>query len=142
MEAPFDKIGLQQKLSKLPAWKATAFGLSIAERMLPNYVLFSRDENVVVPAVLRSALNIAWDWLQDGATTRDLLVLAEECDAAAPETEKFTSLYVSSALDAAVSVGFLLRFILDGDIQHVAEVASLARDSIDLYVQEVERFPS
>jgi hypothetical protein len=45
-----------------------------------------------------------------------------------PDTEEFDRPLTSAALNAALSVGAMMNFLADFDINHVVEVADWARD--------------
>lgn len=71
--------------------------------------------------------------------TGDLLQAARaSCEAAEPDTKRFSSIYVSAALDAASAAGMVLDFIRTQDVQTIAEVASLCRDTVDMHIRGVE----
>lgn len=61
------------------------------------------------------------------------------CEAVAPNSDDFVSLYVTSAQDACFSVCGLLDCLLKNDLDKVVQAATYATDSVDLYVQEIER---
>lgn len=63
--------------------------------------------------------------------------MIQAVERAEPETEDFDSIFVSPALDAAVATGACLRLVSNGPRSNLIEVASLARDSVDMYVQEI-----
>ena len=127
---------IRRELKRLPEWKQAAFMLSCCERMLPNFAAFAGETGVGNPAVLRQALDSAWNWIQDEVLPADLNKLRAACDEQAPDTAAFASAYTSAALDAANATASVLDFIERPDIEHAVTVATLATDSIDLYVQE------
>ena len=106
------------------------------ERMLPNFKRFIIETGFGDAAVLRRALDAIWMWIENGTPPVALKELKAACEQQAPNTENFSSPYTSAALDAANSVAIALDAIEDDDAEHVVEVASLARDTVDLYVQE------
>jgi uncharacterized protein YjaG (DUF416 family) len=61
---------------------------------------------------------------------------------AAPDTEDFETVYVSSALDAAASAGLVLDYVLEGSTSSIVEIASLCRDTVDMIAQERENMDS
>lgn len=61
-----------------------------------------------------------------------------ECEENIPDTEDFDSIFVSSALDASTSIVALLRDTDSIATDVVVEIASFARDTVDMYVQELE----
>jgi len=56
----------------------------------------------------------------------------------ASDTEEYEINLVSSALDASASISLLMQYFTDGNIDHIIEMASLARDSVDMYIQDIE----
>ncbi len=139
MEAAFNEERILEVLSKLRSHQQLAFGAACCERMLPNYDTFVREVGWRDAAPLREALDTAWEFCESqrlpGAELREMLSKCEEC---APESENFTSLYISSAQDAVFAICSLLDFLLDTDAAHIVNVARFSTDSVDLIVQERE----
>lgn len=136
MEA-FDEDKLEQQLQKLTAWKRIAFMAQTGVRMLPNYQCFSAETGFGDVAVLKRAFDAAWSWVESGELPHDLVTLREACERQAPNTEQFRSSYTSAALDAANAAGAILDALAYPDDSRPSEVASLARDTVDLFVQEL-----
>jgi len=63
MEDTFDEGVVLKELTKLPRWKAYAFGLAICERMLPG---FTAESGHTGRDVLRSALWWRWTPIRRG----------------------------------------------------------------------------
>jgi uncharacterized protein len=139
MEAEFNDDHLKSEIEGLSHEQKTLFMLSCCERLYPNYIAFNRDHKWGSPSILREALDIVWE-LFEGKTMEEekIRALFQRCDEVTPDTEDFDSVLVSPALDSAVTVTLLLEFILNDSIDKVTEVASLARDTVDMYVQELE----
>ncbi len=55
-----------------------------------------------------------------------------------PDTENFNDIYVSFALDACSSVYSSLSFIIDHNDEHIIDVVTYARDTVDMFIQEKE----
>jgi uncharacterized protein YjaG (DUF416 family) len=136
MEA-FDEKELEVRLQRLAAWKRIAFMAQVGMRMLPNYERFSAETGFGDASVLRRTLDAAWSWVESGKPPSDLTTLREACEKQAPDTERFRSRYTSAALDAANAAVAILDAIERPDEARPEEVASLARDTIDLFVQEL-----
>src|SRR5262249_7804547 len=116
-----------------------AFGASCCERMLPNYEAFVRDVGWGKMTPLREALDTTWEACEGRQAPRAKLGdMLSMCEACAPDSEAFSSLYTSSAQDAVFAVCALLDFLLDGDVANVVRVPRLSTDSVDLIVQERE----
>jgi uncharacterized protein YjaG (DUF416 family) len=115
-----------------------AFALLIFDRMLPSLIAFSKDTGLDASCYLR-ARDLAWDRLQGSAgSTVDMARLNELCRKSAPDTEDFTHEQTSFALNAAVTMGEILEFMLNGNPDLIAHVSTLATDSVDLYLSGLE----
>lgn len=143
MMLPYDHTVLVAQLAKLDQRGQLAFGALCAERLLPNYAVFSKEAGWGDVALLRRALDTVWAVLDgvslDHATATALSAAVE---LAAPHTEDFDTLFSTSAQDACFAVCALYDFVLAPEPAHIADVARYATDSIDLYVQEREQMPA
>ena len=133
----FDADQLKSRLKALTHLQRFAFLLSICERLSPNYRYFSAAEGWGDPELLREALDLAWSFLQGVDVSARAEALGEKMEENTPDTDDFDSVFVSSALDAAVCTSNLLGLIRSDDVVSVVEGASLARDTVDMYVQEL-----
>lgn len=132
----FDPELLAEELEGLSKERRVAFCVACCQRMLQNYEKFSRMENWGRRHVLTTALEEVWSFLEGNPLAKERIdELARECEGAAPDTEEFSSLYTSSALDAASALVETLRCCEDGDPRHGVIVGGAARDSVDMYVQ-------
>lgn len=131
----FDEHRLLSQLQLLPGWKQVAFMVLCCERMIPNFDRFSKEAGFGDAAVLRIALDVAWRWLETDQLPMDLDSLRSACEEQAPSTEDFRSEFTSAALDAANAVATVLDALERWSASNAAEVAALARDTVDLYVQ-------
>jgi uncharacterized protein YjaG (DUF416 family) len=132
----FDEERLARSLQRLSPWKQIAFMVQVGERMLANYQRFSADTGFGDVSVLRNALDTAWAWIEAGRLPSDLAELREACERQAPDTEDFHSPYTSAALDAACVAAIILDALERPDEARPLEVATLARDTVDLFVAE------
>jgi uncharacterized protein YjaG (DUF416 family) len=132
----FDPDSLRSELVRLSVLHRVAFCASCCQRMLPNYEKFHRMEEWGNPNVLKTGLAEVWAFLAgQRMATSHLEALARDCANAAPDTERFSSLYTSSGLDAASSIVETLRCSVDGEPARAVQVATSARDSVDMYIQ-------
>ena len=140
MESEFDKTYLKAKLKELSREQKILFMLSCCERLYPNYLVFNKKHEWGNPLVLRKALDFAWTVLERGIeeNKEELKKFIKLCDEITPDTEDFDSIFVSQALDSSVAVASLLEYIISDSNDKIIEVASLARDTVDMYVQELE----
>ena len=142
MEEAFSESSLRKRLNEFNTVGQVLFALSCAERMLPNYRRFLREHGWGNESMLRMALDLGWDMVSMKPVDQRIAVdLKEGCSEQAPDTEEFSSLYVSPALDAANSASIIAALTISPDVERVVEVASYARDTVDMYVQEIEEMP-
>lgn len=133
----FDETKLEQELQKLPAWKRVAFIAQTGTRMIPNYERFSAETGFGDASILRRTLDAVWSWIDFAEASNDLAALQETCEQQAPNTEDFSSRYTSAALDAVNVTATALEATAYPDKVRASEAASLARDTVDLFVQEL-----
>lgn len=135
----FNKDLLIAELNMFDCNRTLAFALSCAERLYPNYLIFEREEGEMNREVLADALNNTW-LLVNGEKwpPEEIADSMKACESSTPYSDDFDSLFVSSAQDACLSVCCILDYLLKPDLERIAQVASYAIDSVDLYVQEIE----
>jgi uncharacterized protein len=132
----FDLGELTTKLIALPVKHRIVFVASCCERLLPNYRAFSLMENWGDVHILERSLDVVWQFLSGvEVKTGQIHKLKEQCEKVTPDTEDFSSLFTSAALDAASAVCETLTCCLNADAERVAGVGSLARDTIDMFIQ-------
>ena len=143
----FDSTILAQRLMKMDSHRQLAFGASCCERLLPNYQMFHLETGYGGVQPLKDALGYAWirtsetrgEYANEAHAANDkIYLLIRACENAAPQTEDFTSLYVTAAQDACFAICCCLDFLLDSDVEKITQVAAYATDSVDLYIQEIE----
>jgi uncharacterized protein YjaG (DUF416 family) len=143
MKAPmikFNELAMRRSLEGLSEPKQLAFMLLLCERMMPGLQKFSTDTNFRVSRY-RECLENGWLSLDDQPYSSKHEEASEECFKNAPDTEKFDHPLTSAALNAALSIGLLMRFLSEGNVNHIVEAAGLARDTMALYVQANEAIP-
>lgn len=134
----FEDDRLRLALGEIDAWRQIAFMTLCCERMVPNYERFASESGFGDPRLLREAVGAAWEWLETGRIRMELQQLRAAIEEKTPNTELFSSPFTSAALDAASAVSVLLDALEHPEAADPVGVASLARDSVDLYVQEIE----
>jgi uncharacterized protein YjaG (DUF416 family) len=131
----FDEKRLELSLQHLLPWRRIAFMVKVGERMLPNYERFSAEAGFGDVSVLKDAFNAALTWIESDRLPDNLADLRRSCEQQAPDTERFDSRYTSAALDAANVASIILDAIERPDEARPLDVASLARDTVDMFVQ-------
>jgi len=134
---PFEgKLG--KELSGLSAYQLMVWGYLICEGLYPNYVAFHMAKQWGDPSVLREILDwlrhIIKDRTQYSPVTAQLYF--EKVEAITPDTEDFSGVLGSEALDVCCAVLNLLEFTVTRNVESVVQIAGHARDTIDLFVQE------
>ena len=138
MESEFNEDELKKKLVKLPFWKQLVFLLIVCQRLIPSFRAFAAETGFQGQTQLTSLLSKAWNSLSNGISSIDLSSEAALAESIAPDTEDFDSVLVSSALDAAVATSLLMKAFTDQQTDTIVEAVTLVRDSVDMYVQELE----
>lgn len=137
-------ILLKKKSQQLGYTPSLAFAASCCERSLPNYDAFSRQERWGDSKILKEALDLVW-WhvvTRNPSNKSQVEPLSKAIDAVTPDTENFESPLTSAALDAANSVAEALDYTLDRNVDRIVTISSLARDTIDLFVQRRDSLDS
>lgn len=129
----FEETSLLLATECLSIWKRIGFMAYCCERMIPNYRLFNEETGFGSVDVLRQALDSVWTWMERAESPLDLGRLVSACDLQAPDTEDFSSIYTSAALDAASAVALTLESIETAEVNQLIEVATLARDTAFMF---------
>lgn len=139
----FDISYFEKIISSFNDDRRLAFGLLCCERLYPNFVRFSLKFQWSNSSILRGIIDFAWKYLLTENNKDNIVVYKKQCDDLAPDTEKFETILVSSALDSVVSVSLLLDIIATPDnMKPVIEILNLATDTVDMFVQEFENMDS
>jgi len=139
MEADFDKNQLEPLVGKMSRGQKLLFMLSCCERLFPNYSFFQKKHNWGEPETLRMILDYLWESFKGGCDIDTVKELTEQCNRIVPDSEDFDTIDVSSAMDAGCSVLSVLSFLLSESIERILDVAVLSYDTVDMYVQELEK---
>jgi uncharacterized protein YjaG (DUF416 family) len=125
-------------LSELSPKKQLAYALLIFERMVPRMVAFCKDTGVDY-SCCSQAKDVAWSDMETGGKRPTLhRSLKRACMKNAPDTEDFTHEMTSDALNAFLTMAETMAFMLDGSLDHIAYISTLATDSVYLYVGDLE----
>jgi uncharacterized protein YjaG (DUF416 family) len=133
---PFDMHALTGKLEALPPKKQVAFAAAVAQRLVQNYEAFSRQCQWGSTEPLLQGLAELWAFVRGNrCSPRRVEDLRSRIAAVTPHPGDFDSVYGSAALDAANAVRESLQCAIHPDPKRVAEVASFARDTVDMFIQ-------
>jgi uncharacterized protein YjaG (DUF416 family) len=122
------------ELSLMPKWKQLAFVARIAGRLTPNFEAFSVETGWGDPKQLNLTLDRIWAQLESSDEMVGAQGLLLSCEKQMPDTEDFSSVLTSTALDAVGVICLCLEGFKGAAVQYL-DAAQLATDSIDLYLQ-------
>src|SRR5437879_12670076 len=121
----FDELAMRRKLEALSEPKQLAFLLLLCERMMPGFRKFGADTNFGISRYQECLEN---GWLSLGEQPHRSISEeeAEECYRSAPDTERFDHTLTSAAVNAPLSLGLLMSFLSEGNLDNIVEAAGLA----------------
>ena len=93
-----------KRLDKLEPWQQTVFALALAERLYPNYQLYSESSGQGSAQVFRHALDTLWQYLTERGSRLDLSAELEALEEHIPEPVKEGHYGAYPALDACVAL--------------------------------------
>lgn len=137
----FDEKEIRDAIGEMPWEMALAFGAACAGRILPNYYHFAAETGWGSPPAVASshafvcAIARGQRQIADSEVAEELASLETQ----APDSENFTSLFTSGAQDVVFAICSLLDFCRTRTAESIIIAARYPIDSIDLYVQEIER---
>lgn len=132
------KLQLKAHLLSLSDSHRAVFGISCCERLLPNYERFVADEHWGDAQVLRMSMDYIWDAIRENSVDAvRIKALANRCESIFPDTEEFSSVFTSGALDAGSAIVELLRFFVDRSLQRILNISELSFDTVDMYIQDL-----
>lgn len=139
VEPAFNPDELRPLLASLTRLQRLTFGIACSERLYPNYLVFAGEQGWGEPEPLREALDLAWNVvLGRPSSSETIRRLVKRVEAAEPEPGDFETVLASSALDAAMAAGLVLKLLEADAPEVVIEIASLCRDTVDMYIQDRE----
>ena len=101
-----------KKINKLAPWQQTVFALALAERMYPNYQLFSDTGDFGNGQRFRDTLDILWTYLTVKGSRVDLSAELEAFEAFIPDPTQSESYGAYPALDACVALGCAFNSVI------------------------------
>jgi uncharacterized protein YjaG (DUF416 family) len=136
----FNPSNLKNRLNNFSNKQQLAFGVLCCERLIPNYSAFQNEVGWGDISIVRGALDgVGASFDHKALNSQEIINAALLCESVAPNSENFSSLYVTSAQDTCFAICNLLDFLLESDTNKIVQVATYATDSVDLYIQEIER---
>ncbi len=131
-------LKLTKDLEKLPPRSRLLFAFWVAKRLFHNYVFFSKATSFGDIDIMLDAFNLIDKYLKDEIKNEDEIIKAfGDIDENTPDTNDFSTVLVSFALDSCNALTECLRYILDENISHVVDIGIFARDTVDIFIQEI-----
>lgn len=128
------------KLKDLDFTKQMAFAYLTCERLFTNYIYFSNNFNFGNPDVLREAIDFLYQNIFDKNPDKNKInLLTKEVEKNTPDTENFSTNFVSSALDACTAVLESLDFLVDNQFSRIKDISSFATDTVYMYIQYIDK---
>jgi uncharacterized protein YjaG (DUF416 family) len=132
-------IKAMTKLKESDFNKQLAFAYLTCERLYPNYVYFSNNFDFGTPQILREAIEfLRVNIFEQSPDKNKIKFLKRRVDKNTPDTEDFTTIFVSSALDACTALSDSLDFLVDKDFTRIENVSTYATDTVSMYVQDLD----
>ncbi len=131
---------------KLSQWQQIAFSVSLLERMLPNYQMFSEVSGFGDTKILRNQLDIIWQWLSQPNTTKiNIEAQLLKLEAETPDPEEHDSFGVFPALDTCMALTSVWQLMQSKsaknnkkaavDLDYIQSVSRLSHNSVSYYVE-------
>ena len=129
-------MSINLTFSNLSQWQKVAFGAALLERMLPNYQLFSEATEFGEPRVLRSQLDLIWQWLDKSNRVKiNYTAQLTKLELQIPDPENFDTYGVYPALDTCMAMTAIMQSIQDIKTENFADVSRLSENSVLSYVE-------
>ncbi|MCM2681031.1 YjaG family protein [Echinimonas agarilytica] len=131
-------MSFNHNLRDLSPKQQLAFAAAIAERMLPNYQLFSSRTDDDAHLKVRAILDTVWEHLTIRGSRIDFAKQAEKLQELVPDTVGDESLGSYLALDTSLAVDHCLQLLLQADDEQVVSISRLSRASVARFLEVTE----
>ena len=132
-------IEIEKRLKLLPNDNKVLFSALTCEKLLLNYNYFSSLENWGDKSILDDPMVLYYEFIKNNIIDEiELERISRLIEDIAPDTEDFNSPLVSYALDACCAFEDTINFLKTFDYHYVLNVSSYARDTVDMFIQEIE----
>jgi uncharacterized protein len=127
---------LSEQIGQLPANRLIDFGLTICNKLFPDYVAFVKSNNWGDPEKLMSAILYCQSTNSGNHVETETRKLIQEIMTIIPDAEDFSDWDCSYALNSSAAVVELLEFLLDKDQIHIRNISNYMLDTIDFRISE------
>lgn len=118
-----------------------AFAYSVCHRVLPNYQYFSRNYGWGNEYHLIEALDFIRHFLLTDSQVTEKSQLLPVIYQNIPNADNFSTSYSTYAQSAASAIYYTLNSIPKVDIQELSWTMVVSRDTVDAFIQDIEKFP-
>lgn len=119
-----------QQMRELSLQQQAAIAMTLLERMLPNYQLFSEVSQFGDPTLVRKILDLCWEWLTVPKAKINFERLADELELVTPEVNHYDMFGVYPAVDCATALDMLLNGIREQDGAELINVAKISQATV------------
>lgn len=129
---------LRPLLLPLPLTHQAVFAALTCERLLPSVERFDQVEMEKGAPVFRTVIAALCAFGVQKAVAPDQWTrLQEQLEGFWPDLDESINPFASYAFDACVALGEALALVQSGEVEHAVQCATAARDTVDMYVQDV-----
>ena len=129
---------LRPLLLPLPLTHQAVFAALTCARLLPSVERFDQAEPEKAAPVFRTAIAALCAFgAQEPVAPGQWARLQEQLEKFWPDLDESTNPFASYAFDACVALGEALALVQNGEAEHALQCATAARDTVDMYVQDV-----
>ena len=123
------------RLRNLDSKKQLVFCIVIAKRLIPNYDFFHRREGFGSPASLRDIIELGLAYLEKKEISLEKLSKhMAEIKSLAPDSEEYSSIHSTFAIDAVAACYDILSLLESEDLNAALRTSGLAINSVDISV--------
>jgi len=129
---------IREQLMSLTDINKILFATITCERLYPNYKYFQQQVGWGNHEILQEAIILLYQPVVSGGDVNinEVNEAVSQVDMITPDTDEFPGITTSFALDACTSIYSTLMFLLDRNIENIVDVATYARDTVDMFIQE------
>lgn len=128
---------LETQIYSLSDRQKAVFAGLVCERLLPQYEAFVKAAGWGSPVVCERVVELLYNSALLEFVPQEAEALLEKLELVMPDLDEFEQTLASYALDACSALEQGLMFLIDKDETHIQYCATAARDSIDMFVQDL-----
>ncbi len=131
-------MSFNAQLRSLSATQSLAFAAAIAERMMPNYQIYSHYHDPELGQKLRAIMDTVWEKLTVPQSKIDFAKQAEKLLELQPDPSADPSLASYIGLDTCLAVDHCLQLAMKFDNEQVVSISRLSRASVARFLEVSE----